>query len=177
MGPKMLYIFVEGNDDERFFRKIVLPKLQKKYVSVKIIKYAQKHKKFEYLKKFIKSIKSIKDDYIYVTDINNSPCVTAKKQKIYENLDNINTNRILVVIKEIESWYLAGLDANSAKKLRIKKVYTITDTITKEQFNNLIPKKFDSRIDFMNEILKNFSLEIAQQKNKSLKYCIEKFDC
>ncbi len=177
MDSRILYIFVEGNDDERFFREILLPRFQKNYVSIKIIRYAQKPKKFEYIKNFIKSIQSMKADYIYVTDINSSPCVTDKKNKISEKLNNIESNKILVVIKEIESWYLAGLDRNSTKKLGIKKVYPTTDTLTKEQFNSLIPKKFDSRIDFMMEILQNFSLETAQQKNKSLKYCVEKLDC
>ena len=171
----MLYIFVEGNDDERFFQEILLPILRKKYDSIKIIKYAQKRKKFEYIDKFIKSIQSMKADYIYVRDIDNSPCVTSKKQEIQKKMRNISGDSIFVVIKEIESWYLAGLDRNLAKKLGIrKKIPDTTNTITKEQFDSLRLEKFDSRIDFMREILKNFSLEIAQQKNRSLKYFVEK---
>lgn len=178
MNFKTLYIFVEGDDDERFFREILLPRLRKKYDGVRIIKYAQKPKKFEYVEKFIKSIQSMRCDYIYVTDINNSPCVTGKKEEICENLRNINSSRIVVIIKEIECWYLAGLDRNSAKKLGIKKVHNTTDTITKESFDNLMPaEKFDSRIDFMREILKNFSFNVALRKNKSFKYFIKKYDC
>lgn len=176
MDFKRLWIFVEGDDDERFFREMLLPILQGKYRSIKIIKYAQKPEKFEYIEKFIRSIQSMKDDYLYVTDINDSPCVTAKKQEIQKNISNIDINRILVVIREIEGWYLAGLDENSAKKLGIKKIPDSTDDVTKEEFNSLIPKKFDSRVDFIIEILKNFSLEIAKQKNKSLNYCVEKLD-
>ena len=37
-----------------------------------------------------------------------------------------------------------------------------TDDLTKEDFNRLIPGKFDSRIDFMFEILKYFSIDICQ---------------
>jgi len=39
----------------------------------------------------------------------------------------------------------------------------------------LIPKKFTSRIDFMSEILKKFSIEIAKQKNNSFQYFVEKY--
>ena len=63
-----------------------------------------------------------------------------------------------------------------AEKLKIKKLAS-ADNITKEKFDALIPKKFTSRIDFMLEILKNFSIEIAKQKNNSFKYFIEKYDC
>ena len=177
-----LYIFVEGDDDERFFREILFPRLKEKYSNIKIVKYARKSKKSEYIKRFIQSILSMKGNYIYVTDINDSPCVTAKKQEIKNRIRNIDGNKILVVIKEIESWYMAGIDRNSAKNLGIKDkdfrtIERTTETITKEQFNSLIPKKFSSRIDFMREILKKFSINIAKNKTRSLKYCIEKYDC
>jgi hypothetical protein len=114
-------------------------------------------------------------DYILVVDIDDSPCVTAKKQEAQGNLKNLSQDRVLVVVKEIEGWYLAGLCKDSAKKLGLKEIPESTNTLTKEDFNRLIPKKFDSRIDFVREILKNFSLEIAQNKNSSLRYCIEKY--
>ena len=114
--------------------------------------------------------------YIYVTDIDNSPCVTAKKQGTQNNLRNIDGDKTIVVIKEIESWYLAGLSDTECERFQMHTV-SVTDTITKEQFNSLIPKKFNSRIDFMSEILKKFSIEIAKQKNRSFRYCIEKYNC
>jgi len=91
-------------------------------------------------------------------------------------LKNIDGDKILVVIREIESWYMAGLDTKPSKNLGIKKIPKTTEDITKEQFYSLIPQKF-SRIDFMREVLKNFSIQTAKQKNKSLKYCIERYDC
>jgi len=91
-------------------------------------------------------------------------------------LKNIDPENILVVIKEIESWYLAGLDDHACITLDLKPC-TLTDGITKEQFNSLIPKKFDSRVNFMIEILKIFSIETAKTKNRSFRYFIEKYDC
>ena len=173
MGYRKLFIWVEGEDDERFFEKILQPKLQKKYNFVETRRYVTLKK--EKIDNFLKSIKAMGADYIYVTDINNSPCVTAKKQEAKNKLRNIDEDRIIVVIKEIESWYLAGLGNTESKKFKIR-TFSVTDTITKEQFNMLIPKKFDSRIDFMLEILKIFSIKIAKQKNRSFRYCIEKYN-
>jgi len=66
MSPyKLLFIFVEGNDDERFFNRILSPKLQEKYDTVMIIKYATMEK--EKVNEFIKSIKAMGAEYIYVT--------------------------------------------------------------------------------------------------------------
>jgi len=68
---KLLFIWVEGDDDERFFNKVLVPKFLGKYSGVKIIKYATM--KREKVDNFIKSIKAMGEDYIYLADINNSP--------------------------------------------------------------------------------------------------------
>jgi len=174
MGYRRLFIWVEGEYDARFFEKIIEPKLRNKYDFVETRRYAALKK--EKHDNFLKSIKAMGADYIYVIDINNSPSVTAKKQETQDKLRNIDEERIIVVIKEIESWYLAGLGDAEAEKFKIR-TFSETDTITKEQFNRLIPRKFDSQIDFMLEILKIFSIEIAKQKNKSFRYFIEKYNC
>ncbi|ACM22224.1 MULTISPECIES: DUF4276 family protein [Thermotoga] len=169
----LLIIFVEGNDDERFFERIVVPVLKKKFDSVKLVKYAQMKK--ERLESYIRSITSAGWDYIYVTDMDDSPCVTARKQQIQNYLPNIDPKRVVVVIREIESWYLAGLNKDKSRDLKIKeRKLKNTENITKEQFNRLIPEKY-SRINFMIELLENFSIETAKQKNRSFKYFVEKF--
>jgi len=166
MSYKELYIWVEGNDDERFFKRIIEPMLQKKYDNIYIIAYSQMKK--EKRKSFLKSIKSMGADYIFVTDIDKSPCVTARKEEFEEFKYIIDKGKIVVVVKEIESWYLAGLDT---KKIKIPH-FELTDDITKEEFNKLISG--NSRIDSMLKILNNFSIEMAKQRNKSFKYFIEK---
>ncbi|MDZ7724802.1 MAG: hypothetical protein U5R06_18855 [candidate division KSB1 bacterium] len=77
------------------------------------------------------------------------------------------------MIKEIESWYLAGLAEKKQRQLKIKP-FKDTNDLTKEQFNQQIPNSFDSRIDFMVELLKNYSIEIAQIRNKSFSYFINR---
>jgi len=174
MSYKRLFIWVEGSDDKRFFDKIIKPRLQKKYNLIEVRPHAGL--KNEKIDSFLRSIKAMGADYIFAIDINNAPCITAKKQEIKNKIRNINENRIIVVIKEIESWYLAGLTSPISKKFKIHTFKTTKD-ITKEQFNYLIPKKFDSRIDFMLEILKFFSIKNAVNKNNSFKYFIKKYNC
>lgn len=173
MPYKTLWLLIEGDDDERFVQRIVKPLFERKYNSVMLWKYAEEPDKR--INNFLRSIKVMDSDYFYLRDINRAPCVTAKKEIIQDEY-NFDNKKIIVVIKEIESWYLAGLDDKVSKKLGASSC-AATDNITKEQFNDLIPKKFDSRIDFMLEILKSFSIEMAKQKNKSFKYFIEKYDC
>jgi hypothetical protein len=171
MSYRMLFVFIEGNDDERFFEKIVVPILERKYDKINLVKYSQMKK--SKIKSFIHSIVSAGWDYIYVVDIDDSPCVTAKKQQIQEELHEIDLKKIIVVIKEIESWYLAGLESTKARELMFQESSTSTDNITKEHFNRMIPQN-SSRIVFMNELLENFSLETAKRKNKSFRYFAER---
>ena len=173
MGYRRLFVWVEGEDDVRFFDKIMKPKFQKMYDFIETRRFAAL--KREKVHNFLRSIKAMNADYIYVTDINDTPCVTAKKQEIKSKISNIDKDRIMVVIKEIEGWYLAGLKDHDVYKYNINP-FRNTDDITKEQFSSLIPKNFDSRIDFMLEVLKSYSIEIAMQRNKSFRYFIEKFN-
>ncbi|MCK5177827.1 MAG: hypothetical protein KAQ92_08945 [Candidatus Aenigmarchaeota archaeon] len=113
----LLYIWVEGNDDVRFFEKIIKPIFEKKYDSIKIIKCAGKTK--EHTNNYIKSIESMKDDYIFVRDINSSPCVTIKKEKTQKIFKKVDKNKIIVVVREIESWYLAGISDENLKKFKM----------------------------------------------------------
>ena len=123
MLKNKLFILIEGDDDERFFKAIINPVLEK----------------------------------------------ILRKYRLIDRND-----KIAVVIKEIESWYLAGLSDKDSKELTGKK-FKNTNTIIKEQFYNLIPNRFDSRIDFMIEILKHFSVNFAKKKNTSFNYFMEKY--
>ncbi len=149
-----------------------MPKLAEKYDNINTIKHAQM--KNDKIDNFLKSIKSMGADYIFVVDINNSHCITARKRLLQQKLNNIDINNIIIVIKEIESWYIAGLSKENFKKFKVP-YYKNTEEFTKEQLNIIIPKKYNSRIDFMLEILKNYSITIAKKKNSSFNYFIEKY--
>lgn len=170
---KRLFIFVEGDDDTRFFDTIVKPLFERKYNYVKIWDYAQELPKR--IRRFINSINAMSADYIFTTDINDAPCITYRKERKRDKYKNIDKDKIVVVIREIESWYLAGLDGSCCRKFRIPSNNT-TDSITKEKFDNMIPKKFaSSRVDYCHEILKYFQVKIAKQKNESFRYFLEDF--
>lgn len=172
MTYKRLFIWVEGNDDERLFTKIIKPIFQNSYNWIEVRPYANMKK--GKLINYLVSIQSMNADYIYVSDINNSPCITAKKQKIKDKYPSIDESRIAIIVREIESWYLAGLNNNESKNLKIKMTQA-TDDITKEQFDQFQPKQFESRIDFMLEILNRFSIDTAKQKNTSFGYFLRKY--
>ena len=169
---KRLFILVEGEDDVRFFGRTIKPLLMPRYDSVEIIPYACI--KREKVNKFIKSITLMKNDYIFVADIDAEYSVRDKKQILYYRFSNVDGGSIVIVIREIESWYYAGITGELAQELGIEYLAD-TDDLTKEDFNARIPRKFDSRIDFMFEILKSFSLEIAARKNKSFHYFVSRY--
>jgi len=171
MAHSRLFILLEGDDDERFFNRLMKPQLLQRYDSVEVWKYAQETKKK--VNSFLQSIKAMQAEYIYLTDVNGVPCATARKQKTQSKYPNLDEHGIMVAIKEIESWYLAGMDVGSSKQLGIPH-FRDTDNLTKENFNAIIPKKFTSRVDFMQELLKYFKFEIAKRKNKSLAYFLQK---
>jgi len=167
---KEIYIWVEGKDDISFFRKIIIPILEKKYQSVKIAPYRRTKKNI--IIKLIEAIKSMPADYFFISDIDDDLCATLKKQRLKAIYNNLDQEKIIIVIKEIESWYKAGLDDTKCQQFKIP-VHNNTDSLTKEDFYKLTPNNFD--IDhFMLEILECFSIESAVNKNSSFKYFVEK---
>lgn len=175
MLTKNLFIFVEGQDDKRFFEKIILPilKLKGKYVFISIRTYA--NDKNKELAKFICSLKQMNTDYIFVVDKNSEyGCITTKKKDVQKSYD-VEVDKIIVVIKEIESWYLAGLNEEQAKKFGLP-ILEHTEKVGKKKFEEYRRNcKIHNRKDLMTEILKNFSIKIAKQKNQSFKYFVEKY--
>ncbi len=169
---KRLFIMVEGEDDVRFFGRLIKPLIAPRYDSVEIIPYACI--KREKVNKFLKSVILMKNDYIFVADIDNERSVRDKKQILYYRFSEIDGGKIVIVIREIESWYYAGISGSLALELGITETGN-TDDMTKEDFNLRIPRKFDSRIDFMFEILKSFSLETATKKNSSFRFFADRY--
>ena len=173
MEYKVLNIWVEGPNDKTFAERIIIPLFEDRYKAIKIIEYAVMSKPD--IRQLLRSIKQLKHDYIFLTDINLTPCVTSRKKKIKNKHRDLDENQMIVVIREIESWYLAGLDDKSCNELRVEP-FIETDTITKEKFDLLKPKEFVSRIAFMVEILKHFSIDTAKHKNRSFNYFAEKYE-
>jgi hypothetical protein len=175
MPYRELYIFVEGPDDSSFIEKIIKPKLGNSYQNINIQEYqSQKGKDKEYFIKLIKNLKRRSQDYFFFADINDDPCISQKKSRVFQKYhDILDMHRIIIVKKEIESWYKAGLDINHCQQLKIK-YHTDTNNLTKEEFSRTIPRKFD-RYTFMLELLNCFSIEAAINSNSSFRYFITRY--
>jgi hypothetical protein len=107
-------------------------------------------------------------DYVLLTDIDSALCKTEKKNRVLKKFDRVDPGKIVVVVREVEGWYLAGLDAVGCKRMNMIH-FDHTNHITKEQFDSLMPRGFP-RAAFMVEILKNFKIKVAITKNVSLAY-------
>jgi len=166
-----LLVFVEGDDDERFFDTIFRDRFAPKYDLVRVWKYAKEPTKR--VASLLRSAQAMAADHLYFADIDDAPCVSAKKESVQKKLPRLDPGRIAVVVAEIESWYLAGIDQAHSKRLGLYPCRT-TDTTTKEQFDLMIPSRFRKRTDFMVEILRFFSTETAKQKNRSFRHFLER---
>ena len=167
MKESRLFLFVEGNDDRRFFSRIVVPLFRENYTSIEIISYASM--KTERVCRFVRSIREMGHDFLLFADIDEVRNVHAKKAILRERFCTLTDYKIVVIIKEIESWYLAGLDDRAQKRLHLRHFQT-TNHITKEIFNAMIPQEYSSRIAFMVELLNRYSLHEAEGRNRSFLY-------
>lgn len=181
MELKILFIFVEGSDDEDFIQNIIIPFFESQNIKPKIIQYSKLSKKK--LLEFLRTIKYLKNnDYIYLTDFDclshgaKNFCITTRKSKVINNSGaQINSEKIVVVKDEIESWYLAIANDSFLENYSIK-INKDTETLYKEKFDELWEKsRFKNKKDFLQEILQNYSIENGIKRNKSFEYFINKF--
>lgn len=167
-----LYIFVEGNDDELFFRRALIPLFERMYDKVNIFQYSQK--KREKVENFLASIRFLDYDYVFVADRDERYSLNEKRHLLLHKYSNIEKERLAIVINEIESWFLAGIPSEFARVYRLP-VIENTDETTKEDFNQYYRGRFHSRIDFMQEILKYWQLEVARHKNHSFDFFVNNY--
>lgn len=158
---------VEGPDDTRFFNTIVKPELAGAFDDIRVIEYATKTR--EYRRNLIRSAVSMGASHFVVGDFDSAPCISDRKEKLLQRCPGASEEQAVVVIEEIESWYLAGLDASACGEMQLPH-RPVTNSVTKEQFNEMIPAAFRPRIDFLQEILKRYSVETALRQNHSFSY-------
>lgn len=157
----MLYIFVEGPDDERFFTKIY----GKCFGSFGFVKYAGWTT--SKINNFIRSISSMPDnDYIFFGDADGKT-IDEKKRILINRYSNLDSAKVFVVQYEIESWYYAGASMAVCQSLKLKQYTQNTNDLTKEHFNAKLPKKTD-RIFIMTQLLEAYELDLAVSRNTSL---------
>jgi hypothetical protein len=173
MPYRRLFILVEGQDDKDFFEYVIVPRLHNVfYDEIRVLEYATKDN--NYLKRILASISSMGADYWFTHDLDNSPCITNRKESLLQKHPFIQPHKILITTREIESWYAAGHNNDTATRLRVEPLANTT-TMTKEEFNRWLPSSCTSRKAFMIELLQQFSIEDAINKNSSFRYCLSKF--
>jgi len=168
----IIYILVEDLTDLKFCEAIIEPILNNKYTAVLFYKYARKKK--DRIKQFIKSLNYDKLDYYILGDIDKNYNIENALKLIYEKTGKITKKEnIILVIKEIECWYLAGLSDDLIKRYTISLDLSDTQKYCKEDFDEIIPAG-QSKIIFTNAILQTYNNKIAPSRNASLRCFLTK---
>lgn len=167
-----VFIYVEGTHD-KLFVDFILSEYVRNNMNIDLhpIPYSQKRPKL--INKSIQSKRRY--EYIFLSDLDSRihPCMTSMKQEMFNKYDALDYSKIIIVKEEIESWYLAGVD-NSSDKFREWEIPSKTDDIEKEDFNEIYEKSFDSKLDCLKEIAKDFDFDLAMQRNASFKYFLNR---
>lgn len=171
-----IVFFVEGPDDERFIQQVIKPNLSidnintHRYSKQPDLSVDQAIAGFQGMYKGLYLLR----DY----DEGNQGChsITERKEFVKKKFKNVRRDQIIIAVDEIEAWYLAGIDSESASNLGISS-YSNTENVNKNDFiDTLNESKYESKKNFQMEILKRFSISTAKQKNSSFQYCIDRLD-
>lgn len=158
MSYEQIFFLVEGPDDTRFVESVIKPLLQHGGRDIETYEYSVKPD--TEIKNFIDSINCVDyRDYYFLIDED----LKWKLEKKFNFLDN---EKVFLVIKEIESWYMAGIDKKSANEIGIT-YFNSTNKLDKSKFNQEIPNSYISRSRFLMDLLEQFEIVEAKKSNES----------
>jgi hypothetical protein len=173
MTFRRLFLFVEGDSDERFFRSVAEPTLRRAYQDVQFVQWSRL--KREKVLGFLRSLESMKSDYIFVRDLDRYPCATVARDRLLELFPRLDPDRLQIVKTEIESWYCAGIrEDHPWGTLEIAR-HPDTRVVTKEIFESSIARQGSLYLPSLLAILESFDLERASRRNESLRRFVRKF--
>jgi len=162
-----LMFFVEGDDDQRFIERTIVPAIATKYDVIKYFRYASSVPKETC--KVLRTLESTGWDYLFLADRDQSACKTHRREKICEKMQVVTAKKIIVVDQEIESWYVSGLDAASARGVGLD-LPRSSELFSKEHLVRLVGKRFPTATDLKLFLLDSFSLEVGRKSNASFAY-------
>jgi hypothetical protein len=167
-------IFVEGDDDKRFFKKAIFPYLSDKWpdYTFQIIRHREKNN--EEVIKYIKSFKDQECLCFFFRDFDKGPCYSAILEKTTDSFHLLDFREIFIVRKSIESWYLSVASKKFLAKHQIDIDSINTEDISKNKFKGLFHSENDSLIKI--KILMNINIEVAKERNQSFKRFIQKME-
>lgn len=174
MPYRQLFLFVEGDDDERLLRRVGLPYWESVYDYVRFVKVSQeKDRKVE---AYLRSVKAMGADFIWIADLDRHPCASSAKESLLRRQPSLDPARVQIVKVEIESWYCAGIPEHDSDYGSLR-IATCEETaeVTKEAFNDAIGRTGTLRIPILLALLERFDVETAARRNGSFRYFLAKF--
>jgi len=171
MQRGILYLLVEGKDDELFCERLLSRCFSKVFDDIRIIQWAEKSAGT--VNKLLLSFQDKEYPYIFFGDFRRL-CITGTKQDLAHIYEALDLSQILVVVKEIEGWYIAGLDDAACERLGIPRMNR-TDDLGKKRFMSMMPARYETVIEFMLAIIDEYSFEVARSKNASLSHLLDKY--
>lgn len=170
MAYKEIYVFVEGDDDKRFFETVIQPRLPS-YDHVMIYDYRRKKKK--QVADFLRSVISMGAEYVFVADMDECPRISDRVASMKDRYPETSVERIQVVVREIESWYLAGASNTFLADAKVRCPSPRVE-VSKEEFEGLFAHCL-SAVEVKLKILEDYQIELALGRNASLKYFFDTF--
>jgi hypothetical protein len=171
-----LAIWVEGDDDVRFVDRIIGPLVNDLYSHMRTVMYKQS--RTEWVNDFIETYRQENRTYVFCRDIDRYPCITSRRESVSKEYARLEWNNIVVVRAMIESWYVGGHGEEALKKLSRtawqRGRFDNCEWITKEHFNKMIERLYGNRVNAMQEMLREYSLQLGLQRCPSLRYLCRK---
>jgi hypothetical protein len=163
----VLYVFLEGEDDERFFDSVLRSRFAKDYQIIETVKYAQMSA--EDLVGWFDTILGMGADYLFLADYDHGPCFTERVKEILAELPRLERENLFIVRTEIESWYAAGVTRQECEEIGLT-WQPRTDDLSKEDFTSACPDPTASLVDIKIELAERFDPETAMGRNRSFAY-------
>lgn len=105
-------LLVEGPTDRRFFERIILPRARQRGLRFRVVEWSTLT--MGERRRIVEDAKRANRKYGFVADQDDHPCVSSKKRSLRRTMDFLADERIHVVTREIEGWYLAGLNQRAS---------------------------------------------------------------
>lgn len=171
MRLRRLVLFVEGDDDLRFLERVIKPLLTERYELVRIQRTSQLVPKE--ICKILLTLKASGWDYLFISDKDEHPCKTKKRQNVVGKWTAVQIDKVVIVDSEIESWYVAGADSMVALEIG----FTLprkTESFTKENLSRCTNKRYPTATDIKLKLLENYSVLTAKERSASFAYLLSK---
>lgn len=166
------YVFlVEGVHDERFIEGVIEPELNK---SVTTQDYSREPD--PEVDNLVKTFDNMYQDLNLLRDYDfrDKSRIKDRMDFLWKKFPSLRYNNVVIVDRQIEGWYLAGLNQASANSIGIT-VPNNTEHIGKDEFNQKLKESdYSSRVNFQQEILNRYSIPNAKSKNESFRLLAEK---